>query len=238
MKLHMVLEVIHRLDIAQGDMKLFTLEFLLWKGLKRRVMGLAIIERARKWLASRITNLREGDANTRFFHPKVNARRRKNSIHWLQKEAGCATSHDDKAALVNDYFSSIMGTPSPRTRDFNWETINIQRYNLEHLAALFSDDEILRAISLTPSNKAPSPDGYTANFFKSYWEIIRGELVTALNTIHDLRCLNMDLLNSVNIVLIPKKDGADKITDYRPISLIHSVAKLFAKTWHYAWRRQ
>jgi hypothetical protein len=48
MKLHMALEVIHRLDIAQEDRELSTLEFLLRKGLKKRVMGLAIIERARK----------------------------------------------------------------------------------------------------------------------------------------------------------------------------------------------
>jgi hypothetical protein len=51
--------------------------------------------------------------NTRFFHLKVNVQRRKNSIHRLQKEAGWATSHEDKAALENVYFSSIMGTPSP-----------------------------------------------------------------------------------------------------------------------------
>jgi hypothetical protein len=41
--------------------------------------------------------------------------------------------------------------------------------------------------------------------------------------------LNFDLLNTVNIVLLPKKEGAEKLGDYRPISLIHSVAKLLAK---------
>jgi hypothetical protein len=70
---------------------------------------------------------------------------------------------------------------------------------------------------------------FTANFFKSCWEIISGDLVTALDTFHDLCCLNFDLLNTANIVLLPKKEGAEKIGDYRPVSLIHSVAKLLAK---------
>jgi len=117
----------------------------------------------------------------------------------------------------------------PRVRDFNWGVLNVQRFDLEALAAPFTDDEILKAISLTPSGKAPGPDGFTANFFKSCWEIIRGDLMAALNTFHDLRCLNFDLLNTANIVLLPKKEGADSIGDYRPISLIHSIAKLLAK---------
>ena len=95
----------------------------------------------------------------------------------------------------------------PRVRDFNWGVLNVQRFDLEALAAPFTDDEILKAISLTPSGKVPGPDGFTANFFKSCWEIIRGDLMAALNTFNDLRCLNFDLLNTVNIVLPPKKGG-------------------------------
>jgi hypothetical protein len=41
--------------------------------------------------------------------------------------------------------------------------------------------------------------------------------------------LNFDLLNTANLVLLPKKEGAEKIGDYHPISLIHSIAKLLAK---------
>jgi len=122
-----------------------------------------------------------------------------------------------------------MGPPSPQVMDFNWEILNTQRFDLEILAAPFSEDEILKAVSLTPSGKAPGPDRFTANFFKSCWAIISGDLITALNTFHDLRCLNFDLLNMANIVLLPKKEGAEQIGDYRPISLIHSIAKLLAK---------
>jgi hypothetical protein len=40
---------------------------------------------------------------------------------------------------------------------------------------------------------------------------------------------HLDLLNSANIILIPQKINAIKVSDYRPISLIHSIAKIFSK---------
>ena len=49
------------------------------------------------------------------------------------------------------------------------------------------------------------------------------------NYLHMGRCANLNLLNKANIVLIPKKDGADSVTDYKPISLIHSFAKIISK---------
>jgi len=101
-KLFMALEVIKRLDIAQESRDLSDAKLALRHGLKRRVVGLAVIERARKKQASRITNLREGDANTKFFHQKVIARRRKNIIQCLHHQGGWATSHEDKASLVHN----------------------------------------------------------------------------------------------------------------------------------------
>ena len=53
--------------------------------------------------------------------------------------------------------------------------------------------------------------------------------MATMNSIHAARCVNLDLLNSANVILIPKKEGAENIMDYRPISLIHSVAKLLTK---------
>ena len=36
-------------------------------------------------------------------------------------------------------------------------------------------------------------------------------------------------MNKANIILIPKKADAEEIGDFRPISLIHNILKLFAK---------
>jgi hypothetical protein len=83
-KFFMALEVIKRLDIPQEHRVLSDAERILRQSLKRRVIGLAVIESSSKKQASRITNLREGDANTKFFHQKVNVRCRKNSIQRLQ----------------------------------------------------------------------------------------------------------------------------------------------------------
>lgn len=85
LKLQMALEVIQRLDIAQESRQLSLAEFRLRQGLKRRVLGYAVIERARKKQASRIKNLKEGDANTKYFHLKANGRRRRNHIQRLKQ---------------------------------------------------------------------------------------------------------------------------------------------------------
>jgi len=46
---------------------------------------------------------------------------------------------------------------------------------------------------------------------------------------YDHRTNSPALLNSANVVLIPKKEGAESIGDYRLISLIHGIAKLISK---------
>jgi hypothetical protein len=53
--------------------------------------------------------------------------------------------------------------------------------------------------------------------------------MAAIDSLYNLRCKDLDLLNKANIILIPKKDGALSIGDFRPISLIHGVAKIVTK---------
>jgi len=80
-----------------------------------------------------------------------------------------------------------------------------------------------------PGDKAPGPDGFTKAFFKKCWDIIRFDLTAAFNQLYNMNSQNLDLLNSANIILIPKKPDAIKVSDYRPISLIHNIVKIFSK---------
>ncbi|XP_071674403.1 uncharacterized protein [Lolium perenne] len=119
LQLLMALDVILQLDVAQESRALSEDEIWLRASLKRRVKGLAAMDRSRKRQASKILYLREGDANTKFFHLRVNARRRKNLIVRLMHNNGWAVTHEDKAGLIFDHFSRTLGRPPPRSLDFN-----------------------------------------------------------------------------------------------------------------------
>lgn len=63
-------EIIFRLDLAQEERTLSDEERRLRGLLKAKLLGLAAIDRARWWQKSRLTEIKEGDASTRFFSPK------------------------------------------------------------------------------------------------------------------------------------------------------------------------
>lgn len=122
-----------------------------------------------------------------------------------------------------------MGRPEPRECDLNWQSLGLTPVDLSGLDDPFTETEIHKALSEMPVDKAPRPDGFTWKFFKHCWDIIKSDVVAAFNALHDMRHTHFNLLNSANVVLIPKKDGTEGIGDYRPISLIHGFAKLFSK---------
>jgi mannosylglycoprotein endo-beta-mannosidase len=85
------------------------------------------------------------------------------------------------------------------------------------------------AVFESPSEKAPGLDRFIGLFYKTCWEVIKDDLVRALNQLFSLRANTWNLLNSANVALIPKKTDPTAIGDYRPISLMHSVAKIIGK---------
>jgi hypothetical protein len=50
-----------------------------------------------------------------------------------------------------------------------------------------------------------------------------------LAVVWDRKFGHFSKLNSALVTLIPKKEGADQVKDFRPISLVHSMAKLVTK---------
>ena len=227
--LHAALLVILRLDVAQETRVLSGGERELRARLKRRVVSLAAVERARKKQCARIVNIKEGDVNTKFFHLRVNSRRRKNHIHRLKKNSGWITDHEEKEEIIHDHFASSLGGGQPRPMDLNWENLNLRVVDLTGIDDNITEDEVKAAIDLMPGDKAPGPDGFTGSFFKKCWQIIKVGVMRVIHQYSSLQTTNLHWLNSANIVLIPKKDGAEEIGDFRPISLTHSAAKLFAK---------
>jgi hypothetical protein len=80
-----------------------------------------------------------------------------------------------------------------------------------------------------PSEKAPGPDGFIGLFYKKCWTIFPDDPIAALSAFHSLRTQRLHLINEANVVLIPKANDASSITDFRPINLINSLAKIITK---------
>ena len=167
-----------RLDEAQDFRELTDEEKQLRKALKVRVLGLTAVERSRRRQCSRLTWLKEGDACTKFFHLKANARRRKNFIPCFKSQAGILLwSHEDKKNEIFNHFMSTLGTKEQRTCTLNWSELALPPVSAAGLDAAFTEEEIWAAIAEMPAEKASGPDGFTATFYKFCWPIIKCAVV-------------------------------------------------------------
>jgi hypothetical protein len=93
----------------------------------------------------------------------------------------------------------------------------------------FSEEEVWTTVKKIPSDKAPGPDGFTGRFYKACWPIIKGDIMAAISAIWSRKFMGFGALNTAYITLLPKKVDVEQPKDFRPISLVHSFAKLVTK---------
>lgn len=70
--------------------------------------------------------------------------------------------------------------------------------------------------------------GLMGYFFKKYWSLIKYDIYRLCNDFYD----NIADLKSINysyITLVPKKVNPERVTDFRPISLLNSTMKFLTK---------
>jgi hypothetical protein len=94
---------------------------------------------------------------------------------------------------------------------------------LSSLEVPFSEKEVRNTIGALPSDKA------IGKFNICCWHIIKSDLLAAINSLHRGNTHKLGMLNSAYLALLPKKVDALSARDFRPISLIHSFAKLVTK---------
>lgn len=156
---------------------------------------------------------------------QAKGRKRKNFISELQENGRTLRSHEDKEGCLLNHFSTLFGHPPT----INWEALGLPHVNLEHLEEEFSEDEIHAVVKELKSYKAPGPASFIGIFYKSCWGIIKDDLIAAVNFFYAQHDHHFKHINSAHVVLIPKKSDALSVSDFRPISLTHSVAKLISK---------
>lgn len=157
LQLAIVKEVLLWLEAAQEHRLLTDQEVDLCRRLKARSMGLAAIEKTRIKQRSRLTYIRCGDTNTKIFHIRASARRRKNYIHCLHTDVGMAIAHEEKEKVIRDYFNDHLGSVIPRSTTINRQSLGYSQQDLSELEVPFSVEEVQNIIKSMPSDKATFP---------------------------------------------------------------------------------
>jgi len=153
---------------------------------------------------------------------------RKKFIAKLQVDDQVLFYQEEKQEAVLDFYENLLGTAEEREYTIDLDAIGVQQHDLSTLDSPFSE-EVWSTIKGMPLDKAPGPDGFTGRFYKTCWNIIKGDIMLALEAIQRGHVFKFKLLNTAFITLLPKKPDALFIKDFRPISLIHSFAKLVTK---------
>ena len=92
----------------------------------------------------------------------------------------------------------------------------------------FEKEEILLAVKELEGDNPPGPDGFSMAFFHHCWRVMERNVLAVFEEFYQHSKFEKSL-NAIFIALIPKKNDASNIRDFRPISLVGSLYKILAK---------
>ncbi|GLT79931.1 hypothetical protein SLA2020_513970 [Shorea laevis] len=122
---------------------------------------------------SRASWIKDGDANSRFFHRIINERRQRNMIHGVDDKGTWIDDLDQVKLIILDHFKNQFSSqPQNRPSLEHIFSNRLSRKDREMLEAEFTNEEIKEAVFSCASDKAPGPDGFNFHFIKSVWSTI------------------------------------------------------------------
>ena len=136
-----------------------------------------------------------------------------------------ASNPSRKASLLMDYFQSVY-TP---TSDDAREKPPLQSYNLDAMPVIhISDSEVLHELSKLDASKASGPDNLSCLLLKSYADIFHGPLAHLFRMALSSGTYPSQW-KAANLVAVHKSGKKQNVQNYRPISLLPQVSKVFEK---------
>ena len=152
------------------------------------------------------------------------------SIPTLLHNDSVASSDNEKASMLNQFFSRCFNRSEPPLNTSDIEQMRVHP-DLCPPDLLCSEEEIVEFLQALDTNKASGPDGIAAKMLKSTASVIAPSLTTLFNYSVMSGVIPDEWKNS-NIVPIPKSSNKAQASNYRPISLLSTVSKMLEKHFY------
>ena len=96
------------------------------------------------------------------------------------------------------------------------------------LEEMFTEEEILAAVSGLNGDKAPGPDGFPLAFWSFSWDFVKDEVMSFFREFFEHNQF-VKSLNATFLVLVSKGITVEDLKDLRPIILVGSLYKILTK---------
>ncbi|CAA0810912.1 DNAse I-like superfamily protein, partial [Striga hermonthica] len=175
--------------------------------------------------------LKEGDANTKFFHAFTLQRRKLNAITRLINNQGkVLSSQKDLEKHISDFYSGLFSSEGCWGGDSILPLIprSITTEMNNALLRPVEKEEVKSCLFSLNPDKSPGEDGMTAAFYQHFWLLIEDDIVKAvLSFFHSGMILKY--WNHTVVSLIPKCPNPKFLSQFRPISLCTVIYKIISK---------
>ncbi|CAK8535638.1 unnamed protein product [Lathyrus sativus] len=135
----------------------------------------------------------------------------KSKINWLKLGDGVNTTN-------------FKGINIPAIRSGKMLTMDLAQMLIRPI----EENEIWKALSSIGDTKAQSINGLNVLFFKSFWQVIKNDVIEAIMEFFETGDMHM-AINSSLVKLIPKSPETKNIKDMRLISCYNIIYKIISK---------
>lgn len=131
-----------------------------------------------------------------------------------------------------DYYEGLLGTSEQNLASVHpevlWRGNTVNEEQRKELCKPVSEEEVKRAVWSIESSKSPGPGGFTSDFYKKSWHIIKKELCDAVKDFVEKGKL-LKQTNATLITLVPKSVCPATVADYKPIACCNVIYKIITK---------
>ncbi|WMV32834.1 hypothetical protein MTR67_026219 [Solanum verrucosum] len=174
---------------------------------------------------------KEGDANSKYFHAIMRGRMRRLFIHKISDDSGIWVKGDKGIGqATSKYFQKIFFGKKDRIADHILQCLPRQVADQQNqsLQEMVSMEEVRNVVFAMNPNSASRPDGFVSKFYQSCWEIVKADLLLAIQSYFSGHIMPK-FMSHACLVLLPKTEHPNNFSEFRPISLTNFTNKIISK---------
>ena len=181
---------------------------------------------------ARFQHINEVDTCSSYFFNLEKSHSQSKSLSSIRLSSGDLT--DDPAQIkkhVRDFYQNLYSRPQTDEGALDYilnDLPSLDSVDSEDLDVPPSQAELDNAVKQLGKNKTPGLDGLTSEFFQSFWPLFKDDFLSVISYACSSGILPQSFRRAV-ITLIPKKGDLSEIANWRPVSLLNTDYKIFAK---------